>query len=87
MRQAGGNPCRIPDPRRRAVAQARLRAADPVSSDRGVVCLLDTRIVKQRYGRIFFDSLPDYTFSTVREDVERFFAEAARPPVRAHSRA
>ncbi|MCB9384827.1 MAG: ATP-dependent DNA helicase [Bryobacterales bacterium] len=88
VRQAGGNPFveyQIPD----AVLSLKQGFGRLIrsSSDRGVVCLLDTRIVKQRYGRIFFDSLPDYTFSTVREDVERFFAEAARPPVRAQSRA
>ncbi len=42
-------------------------------SDRGVLSLLDNRITKTRYGQIFFDSLPDYGFTTKREDVERFF--------------
>jgi ATP-dependent DNA helicase DinG len=42
-------------------------------SDRGVLALLDNRITKTRYGQIFFDSLPDYAFTTKREDVERFF--------------
>jgi ATP-dependent DNA helicase DinG len=42
-------------------------------SDRGVLVLLDNRISKTRYGQIFFDSLPPYTFTTRREDVERFF--------------
>lgn len=41
--------------------------------DRGVLVLLDNRITKQRYGQIFFDSLPDYEFSTKLSDVERFF--------------
>jgi len=44
------------------------------SSDRGVLALLDNRITKQRYGQVFFDSLPDYEFTTAIEDVERFFA-------------
>ena len=43
-------------------------------SDRGVLALLDNRITKQRYGQVFFDSLPDYEFTTAIEDVERFFA-------------
>lgn len=43
------------------------------SGDRGVLALLDHRITKTRYGQIFFDSLPDYRFTTKREDVERFF--------------
>ena len=42
-------------------------------SDRGVLALLDHRITKQRYGQIFFDSLPDYGFTTERKDVEQFF--------------
>jgi ATP-dependent DNA helicase DinG len=42
-------------------------------SDRGLLALLDTRITAQRYGQIFFDSLPDYGFTTDILDVERFF--------------
>ncbi len=42
-------------------------------TDRGVLALLDHRITKTRYGQIFFDSLPDYAFTTKRDDVERFF--------------
>ena len=42
-------------------------------SDRGVLVLLDNRITRQRYGQVFFDSLPDYGFTTDREDVEKFF--------------
>jgi ATP-dependent DNA helicase DinG len=42
-------------------------------SDRGVLALLDNRITKQRYGQVFFDSLPDYRFTTRRADVESFF--------------
>ncbi len=42
-------------------------------SDRGVLVLLDNRITKTRYGQIFFDSLPDYGFTTRIDEVERFF--------------
>jgi ATP-dependent DNA helicase DinG len=42
-------------------------------SDRGVLVLLDSRITKQRYGQVFFDSLPDYRFTTLIDDVEQFF--------------
>ncbi len=42
-------------------------------TDRGVLALLDHRITKTRYGQIFFDSLPEYGFTTNREDVKRFF--------------
>ncbi len=41
--------------------------------DRGVLVMLDNRITKQRYGQIFFDSLPDYGFTTKFRDVEKFF--------------
>ena len=41
--------------------------------DRGVLALLDNRITKQRYGQVFFDTLPDYSFTTNFIDVERFF--------------
>jgi ATP-dependent DNA helicase DinG len=42
-------------------------------SDRGVLVMLDNRITKQRYGQVFFDSLPDYGFTTNIQDVEKFF--------------
>ncbi|MBY0503746.1 MAG: ATP-dependent DNA helicase [Bryobacteraceae bacterium] len=42
-------------------------------TDRGVLALLDHRITKQRYGQVFFDSLPDYGFTMNRDDVARFF--------------
>jgi ATP-dependent DNA helicase DinG len=42
-------------------------------TDRGVLVLLDNRITKQRYGQVFFDSLPPYSFSTKLDDVEKFF--------------
>jgi len=41
--------------------------------DRGVLVLLDNRITSQRYGQVFFDSLPPYGFTTGIEDVEKFF--------------
>jgi len=43
-------------------------------SDRGVLVLLDNRITRQRYGQIFFDSLPPYRFTTDVREVEEFFA-------------
>jgi ATP-dependent DNA helicase DinG len=42
--------------------------------DRGVLMLLDPRIQRQRYGRIFLDSLPPYRLTQSIEDVETFFA-------------
>jgi len=43
------------------------------NSDRGVLSLLDNRITRQRYGQVFFDSLPNYRFTTSFDDVEDFF--------------
>ncbi|HXJ43418.1 MAG TPA: ATP-dependent DNA helicase, partial [Bryobacteraceae bacterium] len=43
------------------------------ASDRGVLALLDNRITDQRYGQVFFDSLPDYSFTMQIADVEKFF--------------
>ena len=42
-------------------------------TDRGRVAILDNRIVKQRYGQVFLDSLPDYRFTDQLEDVRGFF--------------
>jgi ATP-dependent DNA helicase DinG len=41
--------------------------------DRGVLMLLDPRIQRQRYGRIFLDSLPPYRMTQDIGDVEAFF--------------
>jgi ATP-dependent DNA helicase DinG len=46
-------------------------------SDRGVLMLLDPRIQRQRYGKIFLDSLPKYKVTQSIEEVERFFAADA----------
>ena len=44
--------------------------------DRGVLMLLDPRIQRQRYGRIFLESLPPYTLTQDIHEVEAFFASA-----------
>jgi ATP-dependent DNA helicase DinG len=41
--------------------------------DRGVLVLLDNRILKKRYGRVFLDSLPGYGRTTELRDVAGFF--------------
>ncbi|QOY86197.1 ATP-dependent DNA helicase [Paludibaculum fermentans] len=46
-------------------------------TDRGVLVLLDNRITRNRYGQVFFDSLPPYRFTTGLSEVEKFFDEAA----------
>jgi ATP-dependent DNA helicase DinG len=45
--------------------------------DRGVLALLDNRLLKQRYGRTFIDSLPAYKKTKDLADVEHFFTSAA----------
>jgi ATP-dependent DNA helicase DinG len=42
--------------------------------DRGVLMLLDPRLERQRYGRIFLESLPPYRITQNIGDVEAFFA-------------
>jgi len=42
-------------------------------SDRGLLALLDSRILHQRYGQVFFDSLPAYGFTMDFGEVEAFF--------------
>jgi ATP-dependent DNA helicase DinG len=42
-------------------------------TDRGVLMLLDPRIQRQRYGKIFLDSLPPYRITHSLDDVETFF--------------
>jgi ATP-dependent DNA helicase DinG len=41
--------------------------------DRGLLCLLDNRILKKQYGRLFIDSLPSYRRTTDMRVVEEFF--------------
>jgi ATP-dependent DNA helicase DinG len=41
--------------------------------DRGLLALLDNRILKKQYGRVFLDSLPRYSRTTDLKKVEAFF--------------
>ncbi|HUI83660.1 MAG TPA: ATP-dependent DNA helicase [Candidatus Binatia bacterium] len=45
--------------------------------DRGLLCLLDNRILKKQYGRVFLDSLPNYSRTTDVKAVQRFFGGEA----------
>ncbi len=42
--------------------------------DRGVLVLLDNRITRQRYGRIFFESLPKYGNARSIDEIADFFS-------------
>jgi ATP-dependent DNA helicase DinG len=44
--------------------------------DRGLLVLLDNRILKKQYGRVFVDSLPNYKKTTELQVVEKFFGIA-----------
>jgi ATP-dependent DNA helicase DinG len=44
--------------------------------DRGLLALLDNRILKKQYGRVFIESLPNYTRTTDLRKVEQFFGIA-----------
>jgi ATP-dependent DNA helicase DinG len=41
--------------------------------DRGLLCLLDNRVLKKQYGRVFIESLPNYRKTTELRQVEQFF--------------
>ena len=41
--------------------------------DRGLLVLLDNRILKKQYGRVFIESLPNYKKTTEMRVVEEFF--------------
>jgi len=41
--------------------------------DRGLLALLDNRILKKQYGRVFVESLPNYRKTTELKQVEEFF--------------
>jgi len=46
-------------------------------TDRGVLALLDTRIQRMPYGKIFLESLPRYRRTNDLEDVSRFLSAAS----------
>jgi ATP-dependent DNA helicase DinG len=45
-------------------------------TDRGVLALLDTRIQRMPYGKIFLESLPRYRRTHERSEVARFLSVA-----------
>jgi ATP-dependent DNA helicase DinG len=47
-------------------------------TDRGVLVLLDPRLQRQRYGRVFVESLPPYRITQKIADVQTFFAPKGR---------
>ncbi len=49
-------------------------------NDRGLLVLLDNRILKKQYGRVFVESLPDYRRTTELGVVEEWFGAATDEP-------
>ncbi len=47
--------------------------------DRGLLALLDNRILKKQYGRVFIESLPNYKKTTDLRAVEQFFGAENEP--------
>ena len=45
-------------------------------NDRGLLALLDHRIVRKQYGKVFFESLPSYGRTSRLEDVKAFMRES-----------
>jgi ATP-dependent DNA helicase DinG len=44
-------------------------------SDRGLLAILDNRILRKQYGRLFLESLPPYRVTSDLAEVQRFFSE------------
>lgn len=47
-------------------------------TDRGIVAILDTRLVTRSYGKYFIDSLPDCPVVTDLAEVKKFFAQRGK---------
>jgi ATP-dependent DNA helicase DinG len=47
-------------------------------SDRGILAILDNRIQRMRYGRVFLESLPEYKMTQRVEDVAQFMNSETR---------
>ncbi|WP_045302490.1 ATP-dependent DNA helicase [Saccharothrix sp. ST-888] len=85
VEQAGGNGFMAVAATHAALLMAQgagrlVRAAD----DRGVVAVLDPRLATARYGGFFRSSMPDFWYTTDRNQVRRSLAaiDASAPPIR-----
>ena len=50
------------------------------ASDRGVIAIMDVRLVKKGYGRVFLKSLPQAPVVRSLDDIEKFYTEAGKMP-------
>ncbi|HVI24714.1 MAG TPA: ATP-dependent DNA helicase [Xanthomonadaceae bacterium] len=81
VRRRGGNPFRDEQLPQAVIALkqgvGRLIRSE---TDRGVLVLCDPRLTGKSYGRVFFDSLPEFRITRELGDVQAFFdASASRP--------
>jgi len=44
-------------------------------TDRGLLALLDNRVRRKQYGRLFLESLPPYRVTSDLDEAQRFFCE------------
>jgi ATP-dependent DNA helicase DinG len=74
IRQRGGNPFyEYQIPQAALALKQGFGRLIRATTDRGVLALLDNRITKLAYGRVFLESLPRYRFTTKLSDVQKFF--------------
>ena len=73
IREAGGNPFfEYQVPEAAITLKQGFGRLIRSKSDRGFLAILDSRIVHQRYGQTFFDSLPDYAFTMDFDELKAF---------------
>ena len=77
VRRSGGNPFRDEQLPQAVIALKQgVGRLIRTESDRGVLVLCDPRLTGKSYGRVFMDSLPDFTVTRSLQEVQAFFARA-----------
>ena len=77
VRRSGGNPFRDEQLPQAVIAlKQAVGRLIRTESDRGVLVLCDPRLTGKSYGRVFMDSLPDFTVTRSLQEVQAFFARA-----------
>ena len=75
VRRSGGNPFRDEQLPQAVIAlKQAVGRLIRTESDRGVLVLCDPRLTGKSYGRVFMDSLPDFTVTRSLQEVQAFFA-------------
>ena len=77
VRRSGGNPFRDEQLPQAVIAlKQAVGRLIRTESDRGVLVLCDPRLTGKSYGRVFMDSLPDFTVTRSLQEVQAFFTRA-----------